>query len=163
MFKLIICVSFWLSITCTLNNTIFVESKSKKLSFFFSHLIEANDFYCPRKHINTLVEDLCYYFYRYKRTQYAAEHVCRNSSHRLAIVESNSTWTALLQAMEKFLKRALITGPGGIVTELHSAAFTDANNRSFASFRFHVGSVHRSIVDTQVIYIRKKYFFIKKI
>jgi hypothetical protein len=123
-----------------------VTFKRRKLWFLSSVRPKTDsDFYCPRKHINTPIEDLCYYFYRHKKTHLAASETCANLSHRLAVLESEPTWNGLLYAIDKFTKRVL--------TALHAAnPEHDFNpNRSLVNFRFHLGAVYR--IEKQVLYI----------
>lgn len=104
--------------------------RKRKLWFLFPHKSARTDadFYCPRKHVVTRVEDLCYYFHRHKKSNSQASEACGNSSHRLVHVDSELTWSALVYAAEKFVRRV--------------TANTNVNLKSTTAFRFHVGRVN---------------------
>lgn len=79
-----------------------IESPRKVLWFLFDHPIDPQvEFYCPQKHTATKIEDLCYYFYLYKKTHKSVEEACEKVSHRLAEIDSAKTWQVLVETIEK--------------------------------------------------------------
>lgn len=58
-------------------------------------------FYCPVKHGTTYVENLCYYTTFARRTRANAKENCFKKSHRLAEIDTNQTWNALIYYLNK--------------------------------------------------------------
>jgi hypothetical protein len=101
---------------------------TKKLSFIFVRSVEPDvHFYCPQQHYATVVEDLCYHFYPFKKTHNTAEEVCRKASHRLAEIDGEPSWSGVYNAVEKFYKSSLNLSSG----------------QALPNLRFHLGSVYK--------------------
>lgn len=107
-----------------------INRNRKKLWFLFSNRRDDSqlDYYCPRKHFSTRIEDLCFYFYRYRKVHKSAGQVCKLSSHRLATIDSFHTLNAVVEAFEKFLK---------------SLVLLNESKKHETSFRFHLDSIYK--------------------
>ncbi|RMZ97484.1 hypothetical protein BpHYR1_000229 [Brachionus plicatilis] len=89
-----------------LDSKICIDSPRKVLWFLFDHPIDPqSEFYCPQKHTATHIEDLCYYFYLYKKMHQSAKEACEKVSHRLAEIDSAQTWQTLVQTMSKLFNK----------------------------------------------------------
>lgn len=149
MLKFLILTSMMISESISITNnqttTTKIEVRKKKLWFLFPNKHNKGDladFYCPRKHIVTMVEDLCYYFYRHKKTNELAEQACGNVSHRLVYIDSDLTWSALLYAADKFVKRVNST--------INSNTNENNPTSRLPMFRFHVGRRVRILSNNKV-------------
>ncbi|CAF0708031.1 unnamed protein product [Brachionus calyciflorus] len=97
-----------------------IDGPKKVLWFLFDKSQNPDsEFYCPQKHLVTKIEDLCYHFYTFKKTQKSAQEICKKVSHRLVEIDSEKTQQALFESMDKFLFASDIK-----------------------SFRFHIGAVY---------------------
>lgn len=118
--------------------------KRKKLWFLFSN--EPNpvlDFYCPRKHFHTNTEDLCYFFHRYQKMHKSAEQICKNSSQRVAEIESEATLYSLLYALEKFQRYLYSITEDAPSSSAMVAKPSIMTASTIFRFRFHVGAVFK--------------------
>ena len=82
-----------------------VSAAEKKLSFLFRRDLNHDaSFYCPPKHLSTFVEDLCYNVNPLRKSRKTAIESCKKVSNRLAEIDSDESWLALLSSLAKYYK-----------------------------------------------------------
>jgi hypothetical protein len=88
----------------TSNNTLNSEKTNRKLAFLFKR----NDFYCPKNHKKSSLEDFCFLISKYRLSYSQAKKNCKKVSQRLVHIDNSTIFEALKFTVDNyFLHRNL--------------------------------------------------------